>query len=161
MKLLLDVTDVALYTRHWVRQIWFNEQFGFSLLLHLQLLSFVLLSTLELFCFMFSMLVWWYINNSASKCFSWTFYGIAVLGEVLPQTSDEQFTNICLHILAIWWFEPYSFCFYFFEHFDYCYYWKTLMKNVHYTLVTFHRQIQLCQALAYHRMYLKLSCWSF
>ena len=75
-KLLLDVTDVALDTRHWVGHLWFNGQFGFNLQLHLQL-SFALLSTLGLCCFMmFSTLVQWYNNNSALKCFSWTFYGI-------------------------------------------------------------------------------------
>ena len=30
----------------------------------------------------------------------------AVLGEVFPHKLDEQFTNICFHILAIWWVEP-------------------------------------------------------
>ena len=32
----------------------------------------------------------------------------AVLGEVFPHKPDEQFTNICFHILAIWWVEPYN-----------------------------------------------------
>ena len=32
----------------------------------------------------------------------------AVLEEVFPDKLDEQFTNICFHILAIWWVEPYN-----------------------------------------------------
>ena len=28
--------------------------------------------------------------------------------EVLPQKLDKQFTNICFHILAISWIEPYK-----------------------------------------------------
>ena len=52
-KLLLGVVDVALYTRHSVRHSPFNGQFGFDLQLHLWLLlSFVLLSNLELCCLM-------------------------------------------------------------------------------------------------------------
>ena len=30
----------------------------------------------------------------------------AVLGEVFPHELDEQFTNICFRILAIWWVKP-------------------------------------------------------
>ena len=33
----------------------------------------------------------------------------AILGEVFPHELDEQFTNICFHILTIWWVEPYNF----------------------------------------------------
>ena len=29
-----------------------------------------------------------------------------VVEEVFPQNLDEQFTNICFHILAIWCVEP-------------------------------------------------------
>ena len=32
----------------------------------------------------------------------------AVLGEVFPHKLDEQFTNICFHILALWQVEPYN-----------------------------------------------------
>ena len=32
----------------------------------------------------------------------------AVLGEVFPHKLDKQFTNICFHILTIWWVEPYN-----------------------------------------------------
>ena len=32
----------------------------------------------------------------------------AVLGKMFPHKFDEQFTNICFHILAIWWVEPYN-----------------------------------------------------
>ena len=50
---MLDVVDVALYTRHWVRHSPFNGQFGFDLQLHLRLMPlFVLFSTLELRCLM-------------------------------------------------------------------------------------------------------------
>ena len=31
-----------------------------------------------------------------------------VLREVLSHNFDEQFTNICFPILAIWWFEPHN-----------------------------------------------------
>ena len=41
---LLDIADIALYTRHWVRNSPFSRQFGFDLQLHLRFfLSFVLL----------------------------------------------------------------------------------------------------------------------
>ena len=32
----------------------------------------------------------------------------AVLEEVFPHKFDEQFTNICFVILAMWWVEPYN-----------------------------------------------------
>ena len=31
----------------------------------------------------------------------------AVFEEVFPHKFDEQFTNICFHILTMWWVEPY------------------------------------------------------
>ena len=31
-----------------------------------------------------------------------------VLGEKLPHKLDEQFTNICLRILALWTVEPFN-----------------------------------------------------
>ena len=31
-----------------------------------------------------------------------------VLGEVFPHKLDEQFINICFHILTICWVEPYN-----------------------------------------------------
>ena len=61
--------------------------------------------------------------------------------KVLSHKFEEQFTNICFHILAIWWVERYNLCFSFFERFEHCYYSNTLMKNVHYPLVLFHIQI--------------------
>ena len=58
-QMLLDVIDVAFYTRHWVRHSPFNGQFGVNLQLDLWLmLSFVLFSTWELcFFMMFSTLM--------------------------------------------------------------------------------------------------------
>ena len=32
-----------------------------------------------------------------------------VLGELFPHKFDEQFTNICFHISAMWWVKPYNF----------------------------------------------------
>ena len=32
----------------------------------------------------------------------------AVLGKVFPQKFDQQLSNICFSILAIWWVEPFN-----------------------------------------------------
>ena len=36
------------------------------------------------------------------------FMVFAIPGEAFPRKLDEKFTNICFHILAIWWVEPYK-----------------------------------------------------
>ena len=99
----MDVVDVALYTRHLVRHSLFNEQFRFDLQLHLRLLlSFFLLRNLKLFFFD--------VSNIASAAITYiqsvqieNIMVFIVLGEVFSHKLDEQFTNICFHILAIWW----------------------------------------------------------
>ena len=63
----LNVVDIILYTRHWMRHSTFHGQFDFDLKLHLQLfLSFVLLSTLESCCLGWCFRRWQCSNNFAS-----------------------------------------------------------------------------------------------
>ena len=82
--------------------------FGFDLLLHLWLLSFVLFSTLQFalwLCFQY----WYCSNNLTSKCLGWKSYGICCSwGKCFLTSLMNSFINICFHILAIWWVEPHN-----------------------------------------------------
>ena len=131
----LNVVDISLYARHWVRHSPFNGQFHFDLKLHLRLfLSFVLLSTLEWCCLWWCFRRWWRSNNFASKCLGWKSCGICCSWRIV---SSQAWWTVCQYLFSHfgymvgWTISP--FCFYFFKRFKYRCYWKTLMKNVHYS----------------------------
>ena len=141
---MLDVVDVALYTRRWVRHWPFNGQIGFDLQLHLQLLlSFALISTLELCCLMMftTLVVQQYLNFNVFR-YKILCYLLFLVKCFLTSLmiSLPMFFFIFLLYDGLNHIRRLYFCFYFLERFEYCYY-KTLMKNVHYPLELIRRKI--------------------
>ena len=99
----------------------FNEQFGFDLKLHLWLLLLFVLPSNAIYIDHVSNIGGTVITQFRSVQVE-NLLVFVVLAEVIPHRLDEHFTNICFHIMAIWWIESYNLCFYFFESFEYCYY---------------------------------------
>lgn len=93
---------------HWVRHSPFKEQFGFNLQLHFRLfLSFVLLSTLELFCLMVFPIL------AAQKKISFKLFKLKNLCYLifLRSAFSQGWWTInlyFLHIFAVWWVQPYN-----------------------------------------------------
>ena len=103
-------------------------------------------------------------NNSALKCLSKNVMVFAVFEEVLLRKIDQQFTKICFHILAIWWFEPFKLSVSVFWAFWVLKLLKDIDGNVHFPLGdVWQTELTLIdsQALPYYRINLKFFYWPF